>query len=48
MLADCMTSVAVAGAESLRAETVCEVDVWDGSNGEPVVKHGYTVTTEVP
>ncbi len=24
-----------------------EVDVWDGSNGEPVVKHGYTVTTEV-
>ncbi|CAE7285815.1 PIP5K7 [Symbiodinium sp. CCMP2592] len=25
-----------------------EVDVWDGSNGEPVVKHGYTVTTEVP
>ena len=24
-----------------------EVDVWDGSNGEPMVKHGYTVTTEV-
>ena len=24
-----------------------EVDVWDGANGEPVVKHGYTVTTEV-
>ncbi|CAJ1340557.1 unnamed protein product, partial [Effrenium voratum] len=24
-----------------------EVDVWDGENGEPVVKHGYTVTTEV-
>mmetsp|Transcript_53272 Transcript_53272/g.166693 ORF Transcript_53272/g.166693 Transcript_53272/m.166693 type:complete len:508 (+) Transcript_53272:2-1525(+) len=24
-----------------------EVDVWDGKEGEPVVKHGYTVTTEV-
>ena len=24
-----------------------EVDVWDGPEGEPVVKHGYTVTTEV-
>ncbi|CAK9028381.1 1-phosphatidylinositol 4 [Durusdinium trenchii] len=24
-----------------------EVDVWDGKNGEPMVKHGYTVTTEV-
>ncbi|CAE8598405.1 unnamed protein product [Polarella glacialis] len=24
-----------------------EVDVWDGADGEPVVKHGYTVTTEV-
>eukprot|EP00931_Biecheleriopsis_adriatica_P059692 TRINITY_DN35766_c0_g1_i1.p1 TRINITY_DN35766_c0_g1~~TRINITY_DN35766_c0_g1_i1.p1 ORF type:complete len:1316 (-),score=248.67 TRINITY_DN35766_c0_g1_i1:36-3956(-) len=24
-----------------------EVDVWDGAEGEPVVKHGYTVTTEV-
>lgn len=24
-----------------------EVDVWDGADGEPVVKHGYTVTTEI-
>ena len=24
-----------------------EVDVWDGGDGEPVVKHGYTVTTEI-
>jgi len=23
-----------------------EVDVWDGANGEPIVKHGYTMTTE--
>lgn len=25
-----------------------EVDVWDGAEGEPIVKHGYAVTTEVP
>jgi len=24
-----------------------EVDCWDGAEGEPVVKHGYSVTTEV-
>jgi len=24
-----------------------EVDAWDGSDGQPIVKHGYTVTTEV-
>jgi phosphatidylinositol phospholipase C delta len=25
-----------------------ELDVWDGSDGEPIVHHGYTLTSKVP
>lgn len=25
----------------------CLVDVWDGANGEPIICHGYTLTTKI-
>jgi hypothetical protein len=24
-----------------------ELDCWDGENGEPIVKHGYTLASDV-
>ena len=27
---------------------LCAVDCWDGPDGDPVVQHGYTLTSKIP